>query len=76
MDLEMTGLDIERDTILEIACIITDSQLNIIAEGPDIIIHQDKSVLDNMNPWCIDNHEKVNIYSFFFRTNINLKLIF
>lgn len=55
----MTGLKIEEDKIMEVACLITDSDLNIIAEGPDIIIHQPKNVLDNMNEWCIKQHETV-----------------
>jgi len=56
MDLEMTGLDPNVDTILEIATIITDGQLNIVAEGPNIVIHQPDSVLDVMNDWCKDHH--------------------
>jgi len=56
MDLEMTGLDPETDTILEIATIITDKNLNILAEGPSIAIHHDKQVLDNMNEWCKKQH--------------------
>lgn len=58
----MTGLDIERDKIMEVACLITDSDLNIIAEGPDIIIHQPKSLLDNMDTWCTNQHGKVTKY--------------
>lgn len=56
MDLEMTGLDPEIDTILEIATIITDGQLNIVAEGPNLAIHQPDNVLDNMNEWCKQHH--------------------
>ncbi|OIO68332.1 MAG: oligoribonuclease [Zetaproteobacteria bacterium CG12_big_fil_rev_8_21_14_0_65_55_1124] len=56
MDLEMTGLDPEQDTILEIATIITDSQLNIIAEGPVFAIHHDQQALDAMNEWCVRQH--------------------
>ena len=56
MDLEMTGLDPEVDVILEIATIITDGDLNIVAEGPNIAIHHPDSVLDNMNEWCIQHH--------------------
>ncbi|WP_448565198.1 oligoribonuclease [Thalassotalea ganghwensis] len=58
LDLEMTGLEPEHDVILEIASIVTDSQLNILAEGPVFAIHQPDEVLDNMNPWCIDVHGK------------------
>ena len=45
MDLEMTGLDPAVDRIVEIATLITDDELNIVAEGPDIVIHQADDVL-------------------------------
>ena len=44
IDLEMTGLDPEKERIIEIATLITDSQLNILAEGPNIIINQSKEI--------------------------------
>lgn len=56
LDLEMTGLEPIDDVILEIATIITDSQLNILAEGPVFAIHQSDEVLDNMSQWCIEHH--------------------
>jgi len=56
MDLEMTGLDPKVDTILEIATVITDGQLNTVAEGPNIVIHQSDSVLDAMGDWCKEHH--------------------
>ncbi|MDQ6960187.1 MAG: oligoribonuclease [Mariprofundaceae bacterium] len=56
MDLEMTGLDPEIDTILEMATIVTDKDLNILAEGPNLAIHHDKQVLDTMNEWCKKQH--------------------
>lgn len=59
IDLEMTGLDLQNDHILEIACLITDAELNVVATGPDIIIHQSKEVLDAMNSWCIAQHGEV-----------------
>ena len=58
LDLEMTGLEPETDVVLEIATIITDSQLNILAEGPVFAIHQSDEVLDNMSEWCIEHHGK------------------
>src|SRR5581483_660857 len=58
LDLEMTGLDPEKDVIMEIATIVTDSQLKVLAEGPVMAIHQTKKVLDNMDPWCVDQHGK------------------
>lgn len=56
MDLEMTGLDPDQDVILEIATVITDGQLNIVAEGPNIVVHQPDSVLEEMNDWCKQHH--------------------
>lgn len=57
----MTGLNIEEDKIMEVACLITDENLNIIAESPDIIIHQPENVLNNMNEWCLKQHQRVRI---------------
>ncbi len=56
IDLEMSGLDPINCTILEIATIITDADLKIIAEGPEIIIHQPDSVLDAMDEWNTEHH--------------------
>ncbi|CDR98934.1 hypothetical protein [Sporisorium scitamineum] len=57
IDCEMTGLDIERgDRLLEIACIITDGDLNPVDEGVSYVISTPKHVLDNMNAWCVNQH--------------------
>ena len=56
IDLEMTGLDPEKCLIIEIATIVTDSELNILAEGPVLAIHQDKAELDKMDEWCTTHH--------------------
>lgn len=56
IDLEMTGLDVEVDRILEIACIITDGKLAKSVEGPDLVIHQTKECMDRMGEWCQDHH--------------------
>lgn len=56
IDCEMTGLDVQTCHLLEIACIITDDQLNIIAKGPNIVIHQPDLVLDSMGEWCHQHH--------------------
>ena len=58
MDLEMTGLDPDTDRILEIATIITDSQLNIIAEGPVIVVSQSEELLAGMDEWNTEHHTK------------------
>ncbi len=52
----MSGLDPDHCTILEIATIITDAELRIIAEGPDLVIHHDDAVLDAMDEWCTKHH--------------------
>jgi oligoribonuclease len=56
LDLEMTGLEPKTDKILEIATVITDADLNILAEGPVIAIHQSDELLDNMDEWCTNQH--------------------
>lgn len=56
IDLEMTGLNPDSDYIIEIATIVTDSALNILAEGPVIAIHQPDSVLDGMDDWNTRQH--------------------
>jgi len=56
IDLEMTGLDPEKERIIEMATIVTDSELNVVAEGPVIAIHQSDSLLNAMDEWCTKTH--------------------
>ncbi|KAK3205477.1 hypothetical protein Dsin_019523 [Dipteronia sinensis] len=56
IDLEMTGLNIEVDRILEIACIVTNGNLTKSVEGPDLVICQSKECLDSMGEWCQNHH--------------------
>jgi oligoribonuclease len=56
LDLEMTGLEPEQHTIIEIGCVVTDKHLNIFAEGPCFAIHQPESELAKMDAWCVDQH--------------------
>lgn len=56
IDLEMTGLDTQNDEIIEIATIVTDSQLNILAEGPVLAIHQSDERLAAMDEWNTRQH--------------------
>ncbi|MGB0663776.1 MAG: oligoribonuclease [Pontibacterium sp.] len=56
IDLEMTGLEPETDVIIEIATIVTDQHLNVIAEGPSLAIHQPDSIMDGMDEWCTQHH--------------------
>lgn len=57
IDLEMTGLNPEKDKILEIATVITDYDLNILAKGPELPIFQEEKVVNNMNSWSENQHE-------------------
>jgi oligoribonuclease len=56
MDLEMTGLDPETDVIVEIATLVTDDELNIVAEGPELVIFQPDDVLARMNDFVTKMH--------------------
>ena len=56
LDLEMTGLDPEICTIIEIATIVTDSDLNVLATGPNLAIHQTEEMLDVMDDWNVKHH--------------------
>ncbi|MCQ9731166.1 oligoribonuclease [Pseudomonas aeruginosa] len=56
IDLEMTGLDPDRDVIIEMATIVTDSDLNALAEGPVIAIHQPEEILAGMDEWNTRQH--------------------
>ncbi len=56
LDLEMTGLEPARDHILEIATLVTDTQLNVLAEGPVLAIHQPEAVLAAMDDWNQQHH--------------------
>ncbi len=58
MDLEMTGLDHTSDVIVEIATIVTDDDLAIVAEGPDIVVHQTDEVLARMDQFVVDMHTR------------------
>ena len=56
IDLEMTGLDIERESVIEIATVITDSELNIVAEGPNLAIRVNEELLAGMDDWNTRHH--------------------
>ncbi len=56
IDLEMTGLMPQSDQIIEIATVVTDKHLNVIAEGPEIVIHQPDEVLERMDAWNQRQH--------------------
>jgi len=58
VDMEMTGLDTERDVVIEIATIVTDSELNTLAEGPVIAVHQSDDRLAAMDEWNTTQHNR------------------
>ncbi len=58
IDLEMTGLDTQNDVIIEIATIVTDSELNELAEGPMLAIHQSDEIMGGMDEWNTNQHGK------------------
>ncbi|GAA3918652.1 oligoribonuclease [Luteimonas lutimaris] len=62
IDLEMTGLDTDRDSIIEIATVVTDSQLNILADGPELAISHPLSVLEAMDEWNRTQHGKSGLW--------------
>ena len=56
VDLEMTGLDVNKEHIIEMACLVTDKNLNPLCEGLNIVIHQPDHILDAMGEWCTKHH--------------------
>ena len=58
MDLEMTGLDPSRHVIVEIATLITDDDLNLVAEGPDLVVHQPAEALAEMDEVVVGMHTR------------------
>jgi oligoribonuclease len=62
IDLEMTGLDTDRDSIIEIATLVTDSELNVLAEGPEIAIGHPLERLQAMDDWNRDTHTRSGLW--------------
>lgn len=58
IDLEMTGLDPDKDVIIEIATLVTDANLNLLAEGPVFAVHQSDEILNGMDEWNTNQHGK------------------
>ena len=73
MDLEMTGLDHTSDVIVEIATLITDDDLVIIAEGPDLVIHQDDDALARMDPVVVEMHTRSGLTELIRASTVSLE---
>lgn len=73
IDLEMTGLDTDHDHIIEIATIVTDDDLNVLAEGPVIAIHQPDQVLNAMDEWNTRQHGLSGLTDRVRRSNISTR---
>jgi oligoribonuclease len=73
MDLEMTGLDVERHVIVEIATLVTDDELNIIAEGPDLVIHQPDEALAEMDDFVTNMHTTSGLLDLIKASTISLE---
>ncbi|RAH15957.1 MAG: oligoribonuclease [Methanobacteriota archaeon] len=73
IDLEMTGLDPYENTIIEIATIITDSQLSVIAEGPNLVINQSDEELGKMDSWNVSHHTSNGLIEKVRKSEINLR---
>jgi oligoribonuclease len=74
MDLEMTGLDHTRDVIVEIATLITDDELEIVAEGPDLVVHQPDDVLASMDPFVVEMHTRSGLLEAIRASTITLEV--
>lgn len=72
IDLEMTGLDPEKDMILEIAAIVTDANLNILAESNNFVISVPESILLNMQPYVLELHKKSGLYDACLKSDVSL----
>lgn len=72
IDLEMTGLDPDTDSIIEIATLVTDQELNILAEGPELAIHHPVERLEAMDDWNRNTHRKSGLWDRILATDVTL----
>ena len=73
MDLEMTGLDHTSDAIVEIATLVTNDELEIVAEGPDLVVHQPDDVLARMDPFVVDMHTRSGLLDLIRTSTVTLE---
>ena len=72
IDLEMTGLDPDRDSILEIATIVTDKDLNVLAEGPEFALRHSLERLESMDDWNRNQHRKSGLWQRVLESRIDI----
>ena len=72
IDLEMTGLDTDRDGILEIATVVTDGQLNVLAEGPELAIAHPLATLEAMDEWNRNQHGRSGLWKRVVESQVSL----
>jgi oligoribonuclease len=73
IDLEMTGLEPRHHKIIEIATVVTDKDLNVLAQGPTLAIHVDETELAKMDSWCVEHHGKSGLTERVRQSRINLQ---
>uniref|UniRef100_A0A131YQ81 Probable oligoribonuclease n=1 Tax=Rhipicephalus appendiculatus TaxID=34631 RepID=A0A131YQ81_RHIAP len=73
IDLELTGLDLEKDRILEVACVVTDKDLNAISGGLNLVLHQPDDILAKMGEWCKEQHGKSGLTEACRRSHLTVK---
>ena len=73
MDLEMTGLDPTKDVIVEIATLVTDAELNIVAEGPDLVVHIDDTLVEGMGEVVKNMHAKSGLSEAIRKSTVTLE---
>jgi len=73
IDLEMTGLDPMKDRIIEIATIVTDQELEVVAEGPSLAVYQDEKVLQTMDEWNTEHHTNSGLWKRVVESDISIR---
>ena len=74
IDLEMTGLDPDKEKIIEIATLVTDSDLNVLAEGPNLVISQSIEILDAMDDWNQNQHGLSGLIDEVKKSNVSVQV--
>lgn len=75
IDMEMSGLNVEEDKILEVAVIVTDPDLKVIAEGPVLVVHQEDNILDKMDAWNTATHNKTGLVDKVKQSKLNESMV-